>query len=228
MRENPKKFQRELSVVVECHRPTYMDMDILLKLIVPEGLLQQLKQTAGWPEEAPGSRGELKEHINTLIKSVTEVVALKTDWEKIQACKQRSAEDPLEYLERIRSVYQCHSGLKEEGVPFAHAFLNGLTVKLQNEIKRVCIGWESKEVKDLMEYVTHCNSLIKQRSDEADQATLILSQVQGQGECTGGRNARYNAQNRGPTYNRGRPQYRDPCREVCRACGQTGHWAKEC
>ena len=79
-----------------------------------------------------------------------------------------------------------------------------------------------------MEYVTHCNSLIKQRSDETDEATLMLSQVQGQGECTGGRNARYNAQNRGPTYNRGRPQYRDQRREVCHACGQPGHWAKEC
>ena len=181
MGENPKKFQRELSVVVGCHQPTYMDMEILLKLIVPEGLLRQWKQTAAWPDEAPGSRDELKEHINTLIESVTEMVPLKTDWAKIQACRQRYTKDPLEFLERIRGVHQCHSGLKEEGVPFAHAFLNGLTAKLQNEIKRVCIRWELKEVKELTEYVTHCNSLLKQRSDEADESTLMLSQVQGQG-----------------------------------------------
>ena len=96
-------------------------MEILLKLMVPEGLLRQWKQTAAWPDEAPGSRDELKEHINTLIESVTELGPLKTDWARIQACRQRSAEDPLEFLERIRGVYQCHSGLKEEGVPFAHA-----------------------------------------------------------------------------------------------------------
>jgi len=82
-------------------------MEILLKLIVPEGLLRQWKQTAAWPDEAPGSRDELKEHIKTLIESVTEVVPLKTDWARKQTCRQRSAEDPLELLERIRGVYCC-------------------------------------------------------------------------------------------------------------------------
>ena len=175
VREDPKKIQRELHVIVECHRPSYMDMNILLKLIVPEGLLRQLKQIAGWPSEAPGNRDELIEHINKLIESVTEVAPLKTDWGKIQVCKQRSAEDPLDYLEWLRSMYQRHSELKdEEGVPFAHAFMNGLAVKLQNEIKRVCIGWESK---DLMPYVTHCSSLIERRYDETGEAKLMLTQV---------------------------------------------------
>ena len=87
---------------------------------------------------------------------MTEVAPLKTDWGKIQACKQRSSEDPLDYRERLRSVYQRHSGLKdEEGVPFARAFISGLAAKLQNEVKRVCIPWESKDVKDLMPDITH-------------------------------------------------------------------------
>ena len=49
VREDPQKFQRELRVIVECHQPTYVDMNILLKLVVLEGLLRQLKQVAGWP-----------------------------------------------------------------------------------------------------------------------------------------------------------------------------------
>jgi len=57
--------------------------------------------------------------------------------------------------------------------------MNGLAVKLQNEIKRVCIGWESKDVKDLMPYVTHCSSLIERRHDETDEAKLMLAQVNG-------------------------------------------------
>ena len=47
VREDPQKFRRELRVIVECHQPTYVDMNILLKLIVPEGLLRQLKQVTG-------------------------------------------------------------------------------------------------------------------------------------------------------------------------------------
>ena len=187
-----------------------------------------MKQVAAWPDEAPGNREELKEHIDTLIDAVTEVVTLKTDWAKIQTCRQRAAEDPLEFLERFRGVYQTYSGLKEEGVPFANVYINGLTAKLQNEIKRICIGWELKEVKDLMEYVSHCNSLIKQRSDEENESTLMLTQVQGQGDCPGGRNARYNAPTQGPTYYRQRPQWRDQRRDVCYTCGKPGHFSSEC
>ena len=108
---------------------------------------------------------------------MTEVAPLKTDWGKIQACKQRSSEDPLDYRERLRSVYQRHSGLKdEEGVPFSHAFISGLAAILQNAVKRVCIGWESKDVKELMPYITHCSSLIEQRYTETE-AKLMPTQV---------------------------------------------------
>ena len=136
----------------------------------------------------PRTRDKLQEHVNKLIDTVTEVAPLKTDWGTIQVCKQCSSEDPLDYLERLRSVYQHHSGLKdEEGVPFAHAFISGLATKLQNEVKQVCIGWESKDVKYLMPDITHCSSLIEQRHTETE-AKLMPTQVNGQGAWASGRN----------------------------------------
>ena len=99
MHGDPQRFQRELRVIVEYHNPTYVDVNALLRLIVPEGLLRQLKQTAKWPEEAPLDRDVLKDHIDHLIEAVAEVPPLKTDWGKIQACKQRVSEDPLDYLD---------------------------------------------------------------------------------------------------------------------------------
>ena len=141
----------------------------------------------------PRTRDKLQEHVNKLIDTVTEVAPLKTDWGKIQACKQRSSEDPLDYLERLRSVYQRHSGLKdEEGVPFSHAFISGLAAILQNAVKRVCIGWESKDVKELMPYITHCSSLIEQRYTEME-AKLMPTQANGPGTWASGRNMSYNA-----------------------------------
>ena len=50
----------------------------------------------------------------------------------------------------------------------------------------MCIGWESKDVKDLMPYVTHCSSLIVQRHAETE-AKLMLTQVNGKGEWASGR-----------------------------------------
>jgi len=63
-------------------------MNVLLRLIVPEGLLQQLKQTAKWPDEAPQGENTLKKSIEDLIKAVVEIAPVKTDWGNIQACKQ--------------------------------------------------------------------------------------------------------------------------------------------
>ena len=82
MREDPQKFQRESQVIVECHKPTYVDINVLLKLIVPEGLLRQLKQVAGWPDMAPTTPNELAERIHKLIETVTEVACLKLTGEK--------------------------------------------------------------------------------------------------------------------------------------------------
>ena len=97
---------------------------------------------------------------------MVEVAPLKTDWGKIQACKERVGENPLDYLERLRNVYECHSGLPDDGVPLSHAFVSGLATKLQAEVKPICVGWETKNVKDLLPFINHCSSLIEQRSAE--------------------------------------------------------------
>ena len=78
----PAKVPTRLQVIVECHTPTYVDVNVLLKLIVPEGLLRQLKQVAGWPDMAPTTPNELAERINKLIETVTEVACSKLTGEK--------------------------------------------------------------------------------------------------------------------------------------------------
>ena len=83
-----------------------------------------------------------------------EVAPLKTDWGKIQACRQRTGEDPLAYLERLRNVYGRHSGVPDdEGVPFSHSFVNGLATKLQADVKRIFMGWETKNIKDMLPFL---------------------------------------------------------------------------
>ena len=84
-------------------------------------------------------------------------------------------------------------------------------------------GMETKDVKDMLPYINLCNSLIEQRSAETT-AKLMHVQVNGVPEMgVRGRHVNYNAQyNTGVSRACGRGR-RDMRREICRACGQTGH-----
>jgi len=86
---------------------------------------------------------------------------------------------------------------------FAHAFISGLTAKLQAEVKRICIGWEMKDVKDMLPYINRCNSLIEQCNAEAT-AKLMHAQINGPGASARGRHVNYNAHYNGASRGRGR------------------------
>ena len=46
-RQNPARFWEERKMIVECHRPTITDLDILLKVAIHAELLQTVTATAG-------------------------------------------------------------------------------------------------------------------------------------------------------------------------------------
>ena len=50
------------------------------------------------------------ERINALGQAIQAVTPHK-DWDKTHGCKQKIGEDPRDYLERLREVFELHSGM---------------------------------------------------------------------------------------------------------------------
>jgi len=50
------------------------------------------------------------ERINALGQAI-QAVTPHTDWDKTHGCKQKIGEDPRDYLERLREVFELHSGM---------------------------------------------------------------------------------------------------------------------
>ena len=76
----------------------------------------------------------------------------------------------------------------------------------------------------MLPFIDHCNSLIEQRSAEITAKLMYawVNELPGMGAR--GRHVNYNAQ-----YNTGASRgRRDMRKEICRAYGQIGHWAREC
>ena len=92
IRDDPHKFHKASSIIVQCHKRAYIDMNVLLNMIILDGLLLQLKQKAQWPEPETGLQmvsEALQAVMQRMLALVLEIAPI-IDWGKLQSCKQKN------------------------------------------------------------------------------------------------------------------------------------------
>ena len=65
-------------------------------------VIEDLDDTPEWPAKT--------DQINSLGPAI-QAVTPHTDWDKVHGRKQKIGEDPRDYLERLREVFELHSGM---------------------------------------------------------------------------------------------------------------------
>ncbi|XP_064415014.1 uncharacterized protein LOC135357202 [Latimeria chalumnae] len=225
IRDDPLKFQEELKTVISCYNPNWADMNQLLRAILPSEVRQRLFQVGKWPSSPPG-RDDLSTARQKLVDSIPQVCPRKTDWAKINNCRQAKGETPADYLDRLKEVFDRHSGISNaaDRAPeaVAAAFVQGLSQKLQQQLRSIAVGWEAKPLNELVTIANHCAACQEQRKDTAETRLMAL-QLQyhysrGRGRFAGrGRGGEFSGGGRGFGF-----------QNNCYYCGQPGHWKLQC
>ncbi|CAM5134498.1 unnamed protein product [Eretmochelys imbricata] len=229
VREEPEKFREELRTVIQCYNPSWADVNQLLQVVMPAEVRQRLSRQADWPDADPGIERDLREARDRLLNSIVEVCPKKTDWTKINNCKQNKGEPPADYLDRLTKVFEQHSGIAQPAEnareAVGAAFVQGLLPKVQQQLRTICIGWQTKPLSELVTFANHCTACIEQKKESTETKLLALQlqtyQYRGRGVMSGGR-GRGRGRGKGPSY---------PAptgNTACHFCGPEGRWRNEC
>ncbi|XP_075753886.1 uncharacterized protein LOC142818410 [Pelodiscus sinensis] len=184
--EDPVKFKAELALVIRSYDPNWQDLDLLLRVILPDDKRKKILEKAGWPSEPISGDPDLaanKEALtrarNGLLDSILQVFPKLPNWVKISTCKQEENESPGAYLERLTKVFERHSGIENPATTAKQAlgatFVTGLDPAIQTLLKQITIGWETKPLEELLTVADHCRQCIKAKQDKEPKLMVLQS-----------------------------------------------------
>ncbi|XP_030000120.1 uncharacterized protein LOC115426259 [Sphaeramia orbicularis] len=109
-----------------------------------------------WEDE---SNVQYRDAVHSLCEAFTKAFPVKSNLEKITACRQKDNEDPDEYLTRLTEIFNSHSGLQPPAElgntlgawenHLCNCFLNGLKPDISSAVKSTCIGWSDARLSEL-------------------------------------------------------------------------------
>lgn len=149
--------------------------------------------------------------------------------------KQNKGESPADYLDRLTKVFEQHSGIANPAEnareAVGAAFVQGLLPKVQQPLRTICIGWQTKPLSELVTVANHCTACIEQKKENTETKLMALQlqtyQNRGRGGIQRGRGRGHGrGMGRGPSYPAQNPAPTEST--ACHFCGQEGHWRNEC
>nr|XP_006117710.1 uncharacterized protein LOC102449186 isoform X1 [Pelodiscus sinensis]XP_006117711.1 uncharacterized protein LOC102449186 isoform X3 [Pelodiscus sinensis]XP_025037725.1 uncharacterized protein LOC102449186 isoform X2 [Pelodiscus sinensis] len=236
--EDPVKFKAELALVIRSYDPNWQDLDLLLRVILPDDKRKKILKKAGWPPgpisgdpDLAANKEALTRARNGLLDSILQVFPKLPNWAKISTCKQEENESPGAYLERLTKVFERHSGIENPAdtakQALGAAFVTGLDPAIQTLLKQITIGWETKPLEELLTVANHCRQCIKAKQDKEPKLMVLQSLPTKTGR---GRGRPIERQSRGSPWSgnsagRGNPRINA---NTCHYCKQPGHWKSQC
>ena len=175
-----------------------------------------------------------RDAVQSICTALTKAFPIKINMEKITACKQKSDEDPDEYLTRLTEIFNTHSGLQipdETGntpdvweIHLSNCFLSGLKPSISSAVKISCIGWKDARLSELRRHAIHAfNKKEKKESTEKELHLATMTMLNATREHT----TESNHKDWKTTQNRRQVRSPRPT-DVCHRCGQHGHWSRNC
>ncbi|XP_078506665.1 uncharacterized protein LOC144766813 [Lissotriton helveticus] len=240
--KDPAGFHRELKDMLRMGEYTYPDIIKMLKVLLPAGVYEKLKEKEwevgekkiDWAAleaedkaRVPGTGlgDKCKELPELLIQVLPRLLTTrKEDWDAISACKQKQDEDISDFYSRFEKCFSINSGLKTSSESYPHLFVTKLvensSPQIKNRVLKVESTWQANTPSQMLQMLQYHQNRIREeqeherkRMKDTKMKVLVAQSVP------------QDSQKRGPN------QASHPAAPVkgnCNYCKQPGHFINEC
>ncbi|XP_078509538.1 uncharacterized protein LOC144769359 [Lissotriton helveticus] len=239
---HPAGFHRELKDMLRMGEYTYPDIIKMLKVLLPAGIYEKLKEKEWEVGEKKIDWTALETEDNTrvpgtglgdkakalpelLIQVLPRLLATKKeDWDAISACKQKQDEDTSDFYSRFDKCFIINSGLKTSSESYPHLFVTKLvensSPQVKNRVLKVESTWQANTPSQMLQMLQYHQNRIREeqeherrRMKDTKMKVLVAQSVPQDSQKRGPNQASHPAA---------------PVKGTCNYCKQPGHYINEC
>ncbi|XP_078521695.1 uncharacterized protein LOC144790943 [Lissotriton helveticus] len=248
-RKNPAGYYKELAQTVDACVLNLTDIDLLFGNVVPQPIWAKIRKEnhpvalgGDWAaiiaadgQQIGGSKPEplianLPGRIIDLMKTL--MPALRVNWDKLSACKQKKDESVSDFFTRFEETFVDHSGqdMSTEGGQrlFVDKFVHNLLPELSSKLKNSESAWAVSTTAQILATAQYYENRDKEEKEKSDKKTKDLKTKVLLQQAYPPRMNQTNMQQgsyQRTDYNFQRPQYQW---NQCAYCKKEGHYKSEC
>ncbi|XP_078541826.1 uncharacterized protein LOC144827353 [Lissotriton helveticus] len=240
--KDPAGFHRELKDMLRMGEYTYPDIIKMLKVLLPAGIYEKLKEKEWEVGEKKIDWTALETEDNTRVpgtglgdkaKALPELLiqvlprllaTTKEDWDAISACKQKQDEDTSDFYSRFEKCFIINSGLKTSSESYPHLFVTKLvensSPQVKNRVLKVESTWQANTPSQMLQMLQYHQNRIREeqeherrRMKDTKMKVLVAQSVPQDSQKRGTNQASHPAA---------------PVKGTCNYCKQPGHYINEC